>query len=173
MALSWHINTGPETPAPENPMDTYPYVQSPGRLVGFLKQLRTIGKPARFTTDTLRSLGYTSSNDRGFIRVLRFLGWIGASGEPTSRWDAMRARFEAAVADAIRAGYADVFAHYPDAHRRDDETLRAFFSAKTSVGAAAVAKMAATFRALCSTSAFSEEETLPPVSETEFGILAG
>ena len=32
-------------------MDTYPYVQSPGRLVGFLKQLRTIGKPARFTVN--------------------------------------------------------------------------------------------------------------------------
>ena len=154
-------------------MDPYPYVQSPGRLVRFLRELRTIGKPARFTTDVLRSLGYTSSNDRGFIRVLRFLGWIGAAGEPTLRWDAMRAGFEAALADAIRTGYVDVFSQYPDAHRRDDEALRSFFSARTSVGAAAVAKMAATFRALCGGATFSDEEMRLPISETEPGMPAG
>jgi hypothetical protein len=154
-------------------MDTYPYVQSPGRLVGFLKQLRTIGKPARFTIDTLRALGYTSSNDRGFLRVLRFLGLIGPSGEPTPRWEAMRARFEVAIADAIRTSYADVFSQYPDAPRRDDEALRAFFGAKTSVGGAAVAKMAATFRALCSILNFSEEETKQPTTETGVGTPVG
>lgn len=144
----------------------YPYVQSPSRLCELVRALPTIGRPVKFNQDSLKSLGYTSSNDRTFVAALKLLGFLDAGGAPTALWDELRADPPRAVAEGLRTGYADLFGQYPDAPRRDDEALRAFFSANTDVGAAAVAKMAGTFKALCGLADFSDvpQSAFGPVS---------
>jgi hypothetical protein len=131
-------------------LDKYPYVQSPAKLSEFLRKLPDIGKPAKINVEKLKSLGYASSNDRTFIPVLKFIRLIDASGVPTALWEEMRANYRVAMGKAARSGYADLFQQYPDANERDEPALRSFFSANTSVGHAAVAKMVSTFKAICS-----------------------
>jgi hypothetical protein len=96
-----------------------------------------MGRPDKVTVSWLKKAGFTSSNDPSMIPVLKFVGILGQDGRPTNLWDAARAptrENKARLADAIRKGYADLFAIFPDANRRDVESLRNFFRQNTSGG---------------------------------------
>jgi hypothetical protein len=133
----------------------YPYVQSPEKFTTFLKRLPEMGQPTKFDTKVLKSLGYTSSNDSRFIQTIKFIGLLDPTGVPTPLWREMRANARNALAKGLHKGYADLFSQYPDAHQRDDEALRTFFSAHTKLGVAAVAKVVSTFKAICQLADFS------------------
>jgi hypothetical protein len=112
----------------------------------------------------LSSLGFKTSNDRYITGILKSLGFTDNSGIPTSKWQAYRNKAQARVvmAQAIREAYPGLFETYPDAHRKDDEALRNFFSTHTSVGAAAIAYMVRTFKTLAELADFdTTAPTLP------------
>src|ERR1017187_2958624 len=109
----------------------YPYATVPNTLRELLARLPSIGKE-KATQAWLQSLGYTSSNDRSCLTAIRKAGIIGAGGEPTDFWTAIRARDGQKVAEYVRAAYRDLFTTYPDADKRDDETLQSFFRSKTT-----------------------------------------
>jgi hypothetical protein len=126
----------------------FPYVASPDRLKSLLTKLAgEVGIPAKFDTKFLKTLGFTSSNDQRMLSAIKFIGLADQKGNPTDLWKKLRADSGSAVAMGIRQGYADLFSHFPDAHLKDDEALRSFFSAQTTLGAHAVAKMVSTFKA--------------------------
>jgi hypothetical protein len=129
----------------------YPYTTVPGKLREILKKAPTMGRPSRITQEWLRQAGWTSSNDRSVIPVLRFVGLIGPDGTPTQLWDAVRVQDEehrARLAGAIRQAYSDLFALYPDAHRKDAEAIRNFFRANTGGGEQVQSKLVQTFQVL-------------------------
>jgi hypothetical protein len=85
------------------------------------------------------------------IPVLKFVGLVGSDGAPTSLWDAIRVQDKARraqLASGIRGAYADLFALYPDAHRKDGEALRNFFRAHSSGGEQVQGKLVQTFQVL-------------------------
>lgn len=133
----------------------FPYVQSPDRLVEFLKRLPTVGIPKKANNEFLQSLGYTSSNDRGFLSVLKFIGMADGSGTPTDLWRQARSNFPASIAGGIQAGYGGLYQTYPNAHQQSVEAIKNYFKAQSSVGDAAVTKMVSTFRAMTSIGEFS------------------
>lgn len=67
--------------------------------------------PKRFTFGFLESLGFKSTNDRLIIPVLKSLGFLAASGEPTPRYFAYldQTRAPRVLAEGIREAYADLF----------------------------------------------------------------
>ncbi len=134
------------------------------KFVGFLNKIPDIGLPEKFQLKNLKSLGYTSSNDERFIPALRFIGFIDTSGTPSSLWKEARGALGPAVAKGVRSGYAELFSQYNNAHQKDDEALRTFFSVHTGTGKDAVSKMVATFKALCSIANF---ETSHKTSSSE------
>jgi hypothetical protein len=140
----------------------YPYTTVPGKLREILTKAPTMGRPSKVSQEWLRQAGYTSSNDRSMIPVLRFVGIISSDGTPTELWDALRVQdreHRVKVADAIRKAYADLFAMYPDAHRKDAEALRNFFRANTGGGDQVQSKLVQTFQVLTGFAEFDAAST--------------
>jgi hypothetical protein len=70
---------------------SYPYIISNNKIGPSFARVRTAAKPDRFTTrETLRTWGFTASNDRAMITVLRDLGFLNEGGVPTQYYDRLR-----------------------------------------------------------------------------------
>ncbi len=154
-------------------MAQFPYTPKPSSLPIFLEQIQsTISVPDKVTVQFLTSIGFKSSNDRYISGILKSLGFTDSSGVPMERWKAYRdkSRAPSELASAITEAYADLFAVYPDAYRKDDEALRNFFTSNTSVGEKAVSLMVRTFKVLCGLAVFTatpRPSPAPPVPTDE------
>jgi hypothetical protein len=141
-------------------VSAYPYVASPDKIPTLFKKIGEIGIPKKFGIATLKSVGFTSSNDGRLISVVKFLGFTDQSGTPTPLWTAYRKHPKSAIAKAVTAGYSDLFQHYADADKRDTEALRTYFAASSSLGAVAITQMVGTFKALCRLGDFSDVSSI-------------
>ena len=147
-------------------MATFAYTTVTGKLGQLLKKIKEAGVPTKATYDWLKSVGYTSSNDRTMLAVLRQIGFVDADGAPSKRWKAFRGKDGPQVlADAIRTGYAELFATYPDAQDRSTADLDAFFKTHTDAGQQAIDKTIATFKALASAADFSVAAGAAPTAD--------
>ena len=142
----------------------FPYTQNPGNLVAVIEKISDHGVPDKFTQKELGVWGYTSSNDRRIIGVLKYIRFIDDKGAPTDLWKKARTQAKAAVGEGVRAGYADLYKTFPNAHNRDNEALTNYFKGNTDVGDAAVKRMVSTFKSLAEFGSFDSHEgdTLPP-----------
>jgi hypothetical protein len=136
----------------------YPYVNTVDKFRQFIRKLQTLGVPDKINRRYLKSLGYTSSNDWGYPKPLRFIGLIDEAGTPTEKYKALREGEAGKVklGAHIRQAYGALYNVVPNAHQQDNEALRNFFTAHTDLGSVAVAAMAATFKALCQFATFDE-----------------
>lgn len=142
-------------------MAEYKYTTVVGKLEGLLAKIRTTGVPPKANADWLRSLGYTSSNDRTIPPVLKALGFIDNSNVPTQRWrDYRGADHRRVLGDALRDAYPDLFNLYPDACARSDAELESFFRTHTDGGDQVVKKLVGTFKALCANADVGGEVSL-------------
>jgi Family of unknown function (DUF5343) len=125
------------------------YTTVTGKIKQLLAKLRTAGVPPKVTGAWLKTIGFKSSNDVTLAGVLKFIGFTDGSNIPTPIWVAYRgANYRAVLGQAIRNGYADLFAVYPDANTRSVTDLQHVFSTSSSAGQQVVAKTVATFKAL-------------------------
>ncbi|NIQ09898.1 MAG: DUF5343 domain-containing protein, partial [Gammaproteobacteria bacterium] len=100
-------------------MADYPYTTVTGKIKPLLSKVREVGVPPNATVKWLKSVGFTSSNDASLLTVLKFIGLVDASGKPSEEWKKYRGAHHGQVlANAIRQGYSDLFAVYPDANSR-------------------------------------------------------
>lgn len=148
--------------------DNYPYHVNTAQVKKFLEHIPTAGVPDKITFKYLESVGFTSSNDRSIITILKFIGFISSSGVPTDIWRAYRnkARSKKILAAALVKSYSTLFTTYPDAQRKDNEALRNFFSGHTSVSEGTISYMVRTFKTMADMGDFSG--TLPEV-DTDSG----
>ncbi len=130
----------------------YKYTGLTGPLRDLLREAPTRGCPDKVTKDWLRSVYGVSSNGESIISVLRFVGLIRQhDGSPTDLWDAIShptAENKIRFADAVRKAYYELFKHYPDAHRQNDDALRTFFERQVESGSQARRHMVSTFKTL-------------------------
>ncbi len=131
-------------------MADFPYTLNPPSLKRFLGHIQSAGVPPKVTTQYLEKSGFKSKNDRSIITVLKFVGFLGDDGVPTEIWKDFRNRDKAGavLAAAMRGAYSDLFNTYPDAHRKDNEALRNYFSAHSRGGERTLTAIVGTFRAL-------------------------
>lgn len=153
------------------------------KIPQYFDTLLTAKAPDKFTVKFMADLGYTSSNDRQFVNVLKAIGFIDEGGTPTTRYyhflDQSNAKL--VVAEGIREAYADLFMLNTSANKLTKDEVMGKFKTLTngSKENATIGHMASTFINLCAyadwtqvkqaveaTSQHITGEKLPPVAET-------
>jgi hypothetical protein len=134
-----------------------PYMPSVTNLPKILDAIQKAGVPEAFNLDFLRDLGFTSSNDRPIIKVLKYLGMLDSSGRPQNSYREFvdHTKAKGVLAARLRAAFDDLYLSDKDAHAKSAEQLKGWFKTKTGAGDAVAKKMATQFKALASYGDFS------------------
>ena len=109
--------------------DNPPYMFSYGLLEKILKKARSAATPSKFTQDYLKTkLGFPSGSAMAFIPFAKRLGLLNQDGTPSDLYTRFRNPDDhlsgAAIAEAMRRGYADLFARNEYVHAMDEDALR-------------------------------------------------
>jgi Family of unknown function (DUF5343) len=143
-------------------MADFVYSTVPGKIKPLLEKIRQVGVPQKATVQWLKTIGYTSSNDASLIGVLKAVELIDANGVPTPVWSNYRGTHHKQVlAEAIRKGYSELFAVYPDAWQRANSDLEHVFSTSSNAGKQVIAKTVGTFKAVCELADFGASDDQP------------
>lgn len=138
-------------------MADFSYTTVPGKIGALLEKIRGVGIPPKATVQWMKQVGFTSSNDSSLLTVLKQVGLIDGSSTPTARWQSYRgANHKRVLGDAIREGYKELFAVYPDAWKRTQQELEHVFSTSSSAGKQVIGKTVTTFKNLCANAEFAE-----------------
>jgi Family of unknown function (DUF5343) len=102
-----------ETPSPREDTValTSSYVLPTNRIPDIFNKIRDGQAPERFSNQLLKDWGFTSTNDRAFISLLKSLGFLTSDGKPTQRYNEYRdhSRSKAVMGDAMKDAYGDIF----------------------------------------------------------------
>lgn len=104
-----------------------PYVVQPGSIKKILEKIKEAKTPDRFTTDFLDTkLGFRGGNYRQFIPLAKKLALLNSDGTPTEVYRAFRnpSTSKGAIAEAIKAGYREVFDRNEYAGNLNKEDLK-------------------------------------------------
>ena len=104
-----------------------PFINSTGLISKIFEKIQQAQVPQRYTTDFQTSvLGYGSGSARPFIPFLKRLNFIQSDGTPTELYTRFRNSDSsgAAMADAMRIGFSDIFRKNEFSHALPDEKLR-------------------------------------------------
>jgi hypothetical protein len=150
------------------------YTMKAGSIPAYFDAMLDAQPPERFSLKFLENLGFTSTNDRLFIGILKDLGFLNRDGQPQQRYFEFmdRSRAKAALADGIREAYADLFAINTKANEftvQDAKNkLRTLYAGKKTD--LVIGHVARTFRSLCDYADFSSESTVrkdrPPAEDS-------
>lgn len=142
-----------------------PYMVSVTNTHKILDAIQRAGAPEVFHLDFLKDLGFASSNDRGAVKVLKYLGLIDESGRPLAPYREFmdHSRAKKVLAARLRSSFDDLFTADRNANTKSVDNLKGWFKTKTGSGDAVAQKLASTFRALASYADFST----PPVENLE------
>jgi len=109
-------------------------------------------------------LGFTSTNDRLFVSILKELGFLDADGVPTERYYRYHDRSQSTkvLAERIREAYSDLFAVNQEAHKlsAEDVTNKLRTLYKGSKTDQVIGRIARTFAALCENADFSDPQAI-------------
>lgn len=88
------------------------YTIKTGAISDYFEAMLNAQPPERFSHKFLEGLGFSSSNDRLFIGILKELGFLNSDGAPTQRYFDFLDRSAASrvVADGVREAFQDLFA---------------------------------------------------------------
>jgi hypothetical protein len=139
-----------------------PFLNSYGLVSKIFDKIISASQPERFTQDYLKTkLGYDSGSSRPFIPLLKRLGFIGSDGTPTPLYAKFRNQDTrgAAMAEAIRQGYKELYERNEYAHDLDKAKLRNLIIEMTGMDSdsATVTAIVGTFLALKAYAKFDAE----------------
>lgn len=132
-------------------MRDLPYMTSVKNLADILRKIKVAQTPPRFTHEFLKAhLGFSSSNDRAVVKVLKALGFLTADARPTERYNRFRSEQDksVALADGLREGWAEIFLSDAEAYRRTSSELVEIHKNVTGKSESVAKKMATTFKTL-------------------------
>lgn len=139
----------------------YPSVKKTASLKTIFGKIRSTGVPEKFTASHLKSLGFTSSNDKPMLGALKFIGFLTPSSEPTEQYKNYRGKdYGLVLGQAIRSSYSELFQVYPSANAIDDESLSHFFATRTNSGEQVIKTTVRTFKTLCGLAVFDDAPLL-------------
>jgi hypothetical protein len=90
---------------------TNTYVLPHKRIKDVFEKVRDGQAPERVNHQLLKDWGFTSTNDRAFIPLLKALGFLTADGVPTQRYHNYRDHSQSRVVlgEAMKEAYGDIF----------------------------------------------------------------
>ncbi len=147
------------------------YSQKYGSISAYFDALLDAQPPERFSIKFLENLGFTSTNDRLFISILKDLGFLNADGVPQQRYYEFMDRSQSRVvlASAIHEAFSDLFAINTKANELsvDDvkNKLRTLYAGKKTDNV--INLIARTFGALCEYADFSQPISVIKAEEQE------
>jgi hypothetical protein len=149
-----------------------PYLPSIKNLHGILDAMQRAAVPEAFTVDFLKDLGFTSSNDRPIMKLLKFLGMLDSANRPQTPYREFldHTKAKAVLAGRVRTAYDDLFTADKNAHTKTASALKGWFRTKTGVGDKVAEKMATTFRSLAQYADFSSVPQVESRPATEVNI---
>ncbi|MFT3763675.1 MAG: DUF5343 domain-containing protein [Pseudoxanthomonas sp.] len=121
-----------------------------GQLGDFLAKIQEGQAPDNFTQQHLKDIGFGSSNHRSYIPLLKAIGFLTASGAPTERYHAYRAKSESrkVLGAALKDAYRDLFVIKTHPTERDKDLLQGKFKSTHNASERTAELMAKTFFAL-------------------------
>lgn len=144
---------------------TNAYVQVYGQLPEIFQRISEAAAPEKFTTQHLKDWGYTSSNFRAVIPLLKALGFLSADGTPTTRYHDYRgAQPKQVMADAVKEAYGDLFTIKAKPTTADRDLIEGKFKSSHNASPNTAKLMAATFFALLE---LADLSAAPVVIETK------
>jgi hypothetical protein len=101
------------------------YLIATNNLNKFLGAVRHAQAPDRINLKFIEDLGFKSTNDRLFVRLLKALKFVDDNGLPTSRYHLFLddTQWKHVLADGVRDAYADLFRINKNAHTYTREEL--------------------------------------------------
>lgn len=102
------------------------YLTSAKNTPAIFQAIQAAQAPPRFTMKFLEGLGFSNSNDRATINVLKALGLLDDSGVPTKRYHEYLDQSQSAtvLANAVREAYADLFRVNRAAHTMNQADIK-------------------------------------------------
>lgn len=139
---------------------TNSYLTSTKNFEGIMNSILGARAPERFTNKFLEDLGYKSSNDRLIVGVLKSLGLLNETGEPTQRYyDFLdQTQSKKIIAIGIQEAYEDLFNIKKDAQNMSQEEVKNKLKTLTqgAKGDRVIESMAKTFKTLCDYAEWSD-----------------
>jgi len=141
--------------------DTYPYMVSNNKLGPIFEKIKTAARPSKFTNEFLKTIGFTSSNDRAVIPLLRRLGFITDDGTPTAAYDKLKdsTQHKHIIGERMRDLYSDLYTVDENIHAASDDEIKGAISRITGKDAKLVNYYFATFKVLASLAKFDGTPT--------------
>jgi Family of unknown function (DUF5343) len=146
------------------------YVQGYGKIPELFGRIRDAQAPEQFTHQLLKDWGFSSSNDRQFLQLLKALGFLSPDGKPTSRYLAYRdhSRSRSVMAEALREAYQDIFLIKATPAKDDRQAIEGKFRSYHNASERVAQLMTTTFLALLS---LADVATVPkPIEEKKLGV---
>lgn len=142
-----------------------PYMMSVTNLPKILDAIQKASAPETFHLDFLKDLGFKGSNDRGAVKLLKYLGLVDPSGKPQSSYREFmdQSKAKKVLATRIRSAFDDLFTADRQANAKSVDNLKGWFKTKTGAGDAVAQKMATTFKALAQ---YADFDGATPINET-------
>ncbi len=135
------------------------YTLKPNAIPGYFDAILDAQPPERFSVKFLENLGFTSTNDRLFIGILKDIGFLNRDGTPQTRYFNFldRSVSKSVLAEGIKEAFSDLFAINTKANEFSIEDaknkLRTLYAGKKTD--LVIGNVAKTFRALCEYADFS------------------
>jgi hypothetical protein len=126
------------------------YVQVYGQLSDVFNRIAEGQAPDKFTTQHLKNLGFSSSNFRAVIPLLKQLGFLSPDGTPTPRYREYRntARSRRVMGEALREAYGDLFTIKANPAAGDRKLIEGKFKSVHNASPITAKLMASTFYSL-------------------------
>lgn len=139
-----------------------PYITATGLVSKILDKIKVAATPDRFTQDYLATeLGFGGGSARAFIPLAKRIGLIASDGSPTEIYKQFRSTnastSKAAIAKAIKIGYADLYSRNEYVHSLSKADLEGLVIELTGLekGNATIRAIVGTFEALKTYADFS------------------
>lgn len=136
------------------------------KIPQYFDTILTAKAPEKFTAKFMADLGFTSSNDRQFVNVLKAIGFLDESGAPKERYFKFldQSFSKLMVAEGIKEAYSDLFALNISAHTMTKAEVEGKFKTLTNGTKenSTISYMASTYINLCGYADWSTPAPVPP-----------
>lgn len=149
------------------------YLVSVKNLARFLEALRHAQAPEKAALRFIEELGFTSTNDRLFIPLLKAMKFLDEGGKPTARYHSFLddTQWKQVLAEGVKDAYPDLFRVNRNAHTlsRDQLSGKIKSLAEGKLSPAVLGNVTKTFLELVKLADFSgtPAESEPPEEATE------
>ena len=153
-------------------MTDYPYMLSNNKISQIITKIQQAARPQKFTLEFLRSIGFTSTNDRAFIPLAKKLGFLMEDGVPTSLYDQLKDTTcsSTILATQIKKLYSELFAINTEIQKSSEADVKGAISRVTGKDADGVSRIYNTFKTLCGIADFSTITTTEQETSIEESI---